>query len=253
MYYTSRALFNPENDPDKDDWHFYHDALALLTSESCKEWMRQRGILKHWILPEQGLQDNDPDLSRYANNPVGNSPDFMPLDTSLNRDMHTDVNRHCMQTVLLPEDDPRKFSLSTPKRGDSAYVRVWQGCPEDRRILQDVLAFKNRLLAAYKAKGTAVVNTPGHRGVRASSTSANRNHGGKRNQSSPTVDQYRSKWYHPDCKSAMEDTAAMTLDEIAARRQQMEVTIESDGCSVEDHDEQQSFGIEDNSGESEEE
>ena len=39
----------------KDNWLFYHDALTLMKGEDCKEWMHNKGILKHWILPVKHL------------------------------------------------------------------------------------------------------------------------------------------------------------------------------------------------------
>eukprot|EP00957_Ditylum_brightwellii_P032775 2484663-Ditylum_brightwellii.AAC.1 len=39
----------------KDDFLFYHDALSLMTNKESLEWMREKNILKHWILPEEGL------------------------------------------------------------------------------------------------------------------------------------------------------------------------------------------------------
>ena len=38
----------------------------------------------------------------------------------------------------LPEDDSKKFSLSTPKHLLSLIHRVWKGCPLSKRITQNV-------------------------------------------------------------------------------------------------------------------
>lgn len=35
----------------KDSFYFYHDALSLMTATSTMDWMRETGILKHWLLP----------------------------------------------------------------------------------------------------------------------------------------------------------------------------------------------------------
>ena len=37
IYVESRKLFNPTNDPEKDDWWFYHDALSLMASETTQQ------------------------------------------------------------------------------------------------------------------------------------------------------------------------------------------------------------------------
>ena len=46
-----------------------------------------------WILPQLGLND---DIDSYVGWPVGNSPEFMPWDASLNNDAHETVRRHCV-------------------------------------------------------------------------------------------------------------------------------------------------------------
>ena len=65
-----------------------------------------------------GLQDGTP----YAVRPVGNSPEFMPLDNSLNRDILHIFCFHCVLSRFVldmegtdEEDSNMRFSLSTPK------------------------------------------------------------------------------------------------------------------------------------------
>ena len=68
------------------------------------------------------------DQTIYEGRP--NSPEFMPLDNSLNADLKLSHDRHCVLTRRLPKNDPRKFSMSTPKlisclpkqRGDSSGI-----------------------------------------------------------------------------------------------------------------------------------
>ena len=45
----------------------------------------RESLLHRWLLPINGLQDRTP----YVGLPVGNIPEFMPLDNSLNRDILT--------------------------------------------------------------------------------------------------------------------------------------------------------------------
>jgi hypothetical protein len=64
----------------------------------------------------------------------------MPLDNNLNQDLHTDVNMQVAATMVLDEDDDRKFSTSTPNRLKDAYLKVWQSIgPTPKRIVEDVL------------------------------------------------------------------------------------------------------------------
>ena len=67
----------------EDDFFIGHDALVLITAKETIEWMKDQNYFHRWLLPMNGLQDGTP----YAGRPVGNIPDFMPLDNSLNRDI----------------------------------------------------------------------------------------------------------------------------------------------------------------------
>ena len=90
-------------------WMVYHDALSLMTAKSTKQWMREKGYLKQWMLPSDDLFDNLPNEIKksHEGKPVGNSPEFMPLDTHLNQDLHESHNLHATVTSHLPETVPR--------------------------------------------------------------------------------------------------------------------------------------------------
>jgi hypothetical protein len=76
----------------------------------------------------------------------------MNWDKSLNKDTHESVNEHVQQTINLAKDDPRKFSLETPKVGTSSYLRVLDPemtgvYPKSEGIIQDTeQAFGSALL-----------------------------------------------------------------------------------------------------------
>ena len=67
----------------EDDFFIVHDALVLMKAKETIEWMKEKNYYHRWLLPMNGLQDGTP----YAGRPVGNSPEFMPLDDSLNMDI----------------------------------------------------------------------------------------------------------------------------------------------------------------------
>ena len=65
-----------------------------------------------------GLQDG----THYAGLPVGNSPEFMPLDNSLNIDILHSLRFHCVLSRFVldgegtdEEERNMHFSFSTPK------------------------------------------------------------------------------------------------------------------------------------------
>ncbi len=87
--------------------------------------MKEQDILKHWILPELGCNDEvvtenaDGEVlksKRYSRRPVGDCAEAMPLDNSLFRDLRTSLDIHVTLTSLLAKDDPRRFSKGTPKK-----------------------------------------------------------------------------------------------------------------------------------------
>ena len=67
----------------EEDFFIVHNALVLMTAKETIECMKEKNYYHRWLLPMIGLQDGTP----YAGRPVGNSPEFMPLDNSLNRDI----------------------------------------------------------------------------------------------------------------------------------------------------------------------
>ena len=76
----------------KDDFFIVHDALVLMTAKEKIKWMNEKNCFHRWLLPMNGLQDGTP----YAGRPVGNSPEFMPLQNILNRDILNSLRFHCV-------------------------------------------------------------------------------------------------------------------------------------------------------------
>ena len=76
----------------EDDFFIVHDALVLMTVKETIQWMKEKNYYHSLLMPMNGLQDGTP----YAGLPVGNSPKFMPLDNSLNRDILHSLRFHCV-------------------------------------------------------------------------------------------------------------------------------------------------------------
>ena len=100
---------------------FYHDALSQMTANKTVEWMKREGYYKRWLIPQKGCNAD----TVYANRPVGNSPEFMPLDNSLNQDIQVSLSLHCAVSAHLPDDDSRKFSMRTPNTIVEAIGKIW--------------------------------------------------------------------------------------------------------------------------------
>ena len=90
----------------------------------------------------------------------------MPLDASLNKDLHDGVRRNCQATSHLDDADPQKFSLKDTKMGLDAYLRTWELVPTSKRILEDIDGVFESMHFIVAAEGVAIpgrANRPGHR------------------------------------------------------------------------------------------
>ena len=102
----------------EDDFFIVHDALGLMTAKETIKWMKEKNCFNRWLLPMNGLQDETP----YSGRPIGNSPMFMNLDNSLNRDILQSLRFHCVLSRFLldgegtdEEERNIRFIFSTPK------------------------------------------------------------------------------------------------------------------------------------------
>ena len=166
MYTETKNAMEPTH---CDNWYFYHDALSLMTAASSRKWMEEKGILKHWWLPKEGVNDWS---KEYKNRPACNSPEMMPLGTSLNRGVHAAASRHAALTDKMDADNPKKFARDTPSRLSESYFRVWRGdgrgaAPSDARIAQDCKKFVPSCWAIFKAAGVVVQGLGDRNGQRA--------------------------------------------------------------------------------------
>ena len=123
--------------------------------------MRQNGYLHRWLLPLNGLQEVTP----YAGCPVGDSPEFMPLDNPLNRDilhslrMHSVLSRYIVDgEENTKEERSMCFSYSTSReltRGLKHRRDSKMGASSSVRIIEDVDLALKALEIVYRANGAA--------------------------------------------------------------------------------------------------
>ena len=124
---------------------------------------------------------------------------------SLNNDIQSSLSLHCAITAHLPDDDPRKFSLATPKTIVSGIRRLYGNeggnVPSSRRIIQDCDKALRAFGVVYEHGGRMVpglANRNGHRNI-----AAGRNRsgwGGVRVKN--LLVQEVGRWLHADAVSA---------------------------------------------------
>ena len=198
----------------ENDFVVYHDALNFMYAKENKAWMKQqmingRSYYKIWVLPENDLNSG----TNYDGRPVGNTPELMPLDQSLNQDVHLCVGRHVAMTRGLDRDDPRCFGIDTPKQAFRAYSRVWEEWPPSHRIIEDVYRVVHSLKAIYDKKGGVIDKVPrsGHRAVVNKDLQG---WGGKRvrKTNEEILAKQDEHWTHPDAEEALRDLCNQSLD-----------------------------------------
>ena len=146
--------------------YVYHDALSLMTSASTRAWMKTQGgdhrlgsFYDRWILPKNGLNKG----TNWASSPVGNSPEMMPLDCTLFKDLIDSLNRHVAMTRHADDNDRRKFSRRTPSEQIRALKRLWnpalpagEGAPSSARIVHDIEKVVRSMKQIREAGGNAI-------------------------------------------------------------------------------------------------
>ena len=108
---------------DNKEWMICHNSLSMFVAAENREWMSKEKVRDSrtyrdvFLFPKDGLNAG---ISRYGHHWVGNSPEFMPWDCSLFRDLDVSLRYHVALMSKLADDNPPKFSLATPKQIDSA-------------------------------------------------------------------------------------------------------------------------------------
>ena len=102
----------------------------------------------------------------YSGRPVCNSPKFMPLDNSLNRDNLLSLRFHYVLSCFVldgegtvKEERNMRFRFSKLKEIARGLKRIWEskiGTPSSARMIQDVDLALKALEIVYRANGAAV-------------------------------------------------------------------------------------------------
>ena len=164
--------------------------------------------------------------TRYDMHPVGNSPEFMPMDNSLNACLNRSHERHCAITSKLHKNDPRKFSLATPKTISRGIRRLFEcdegeeGVPSSSRIIHDVDYAWDSMMVVYQSKGAIVQDRLCRNGHRYSKSGTG-DRGGKRFKG----ELKKEKWLDPGARQ-------VKLEELHGINPPMEFTDDEDDDSV---------------------
>ena len=135
-------------------WVFYHDALSQWWEKGeggAQEYLASRGFAdRQW---RARGETNDKIDKNYRNKLMGDSPELMPLDSSLFGDLIEKVAMLVVSTGRMEGED--RYTMGTPDEAWRAMVEAWSLVPEER-ILEDIGRFKSALEAIVAAKGAYV-------------------------------------------------------------------------------------------------
>ena len=112
----------------------YHDALSTWWSKDAQTYLESKGF-KYRQMQSLGPTNQG---TRYETKLVGDSPELMPLDNNLFSDFSTALINNVCATRHLPNDDPNKFSIGTPKLTLLAMRKTWETHPTPERIAEDI-------------------------------------------------------------------------------------------------------------------
>ena len=146
----------------EDDFFIVHDALVLMTAKETIKWTKEKNCFHRWLLTMNVLQDGTP----YAGSPVGNSPEFMTLDNSLNIDILQSLRFHCVLSRFFArrggkrrgrEEYALQFLYTKGNRPrNEAYMIIKMGTPSLARIIEDVDLALKALEIVYLENGASV-------------------------------------------------------------------------------------------------
>jgi hypothetical protein len=164
-----------------ESYMWSHDSLTQMTNGVCRRWMRIKGVWRRWMKPELGLNDcvlfiNKNRVTettiRYKKRPVGDQPELMPHDSSLNYDINCALSLHVMMTNHLEDSDPRKMRKRTPAEIVKCKTKLCHPetgvVPKSAHIIQDVKKVPKYLVEIVRNGGLIVhglVNRNGHRAL----------------------------------------------------------------------------------------
>ena len=127
--------------PFANTWKIYHDALPQWWEKGAQEHMKARGFYdRQWM----ARGETNAKVGRYKNKLMGDSPELMPLDSSLFSDLIEGIALHVVATAKLPKGE--KYSMGTPDEAWRTMIEVWMtAVPSPGRIVQDIDRFSTAL------------------------------------------------------------------------------------------------------------
>ena len=226
MYEKSRDAFTVDGVTD-ESFRIYHDALSQLTDSACQKYIQDKGYHKYFILPVLGCNDVIRNSKgginiKFKGRNIGDSPELMPLDTSIFADLMRAIHYHVARTRCFRSDSKYKFSVATPLKVESVVSRLWnKDAIPIARINQDIERVAEAMKVIVSQRGVVVYGWGDRNGWRSiklqeycsvlnkdfAELSRKGKHGGLRVK----AETYKTMYSHPDVKMGLDEI--IDLDE----------------------------------------
>ena len=140
------------NTPFVDNQAIYHDALPQWWEKSAQDHILIRGFWhRQWMANDL---TNGKIHGRYRNRLMGDSPELMPLDSSLFNDLIKGIALNIVATGSIGRG--RRYSMGLPVNAWRTMTAVWETTPSSCRVIQDIDRFGKALDCIIEAKGSYV-------------------------------------------------------------------------------------------------
>ena len=145
-------------------WLIYHDALPQWWEKETQEYIQSRGFAqRQW---RANAETNAVLPRHYRDRLMGDSPELMPLDSSLFSDLIEKVAWLVVSTTSLKAEG-KHYSMDTPDNAWKTMVAAWGEIPQ-KRVVDNIKRFESALDAIIAADGAYVSDKDlrnGHRMV----------------------------------------------------------------------------------------
>ena len=135
-------------------WATNGDGLAQWWADETQQYFKDT-YPAEWARQIRAVGEVNAGFPNYKGSLVGNSPEFMPLDSNLFADIERLIIVHRALTYEYAAGDARRFSIGTPKQCASTVRRVWEMIP-GHRIIRDCDRWQEAYVQVNKAGGKVV-------------------------------------------------------------------------------------------------
>jgi hypothetical protein len=158
------------------DWKIYHDRLSQWWEAEAQDYIKSKGFGdRQWRASRStndAIKAAGDKTNYYVDSLMGDTPEAMPLDSSLFNDLIEANGKAVISTRLehvTKKDGGKKYTMSDPENAWITMCDMWTSCAiKPQRIIDDITKLRIAFDKIIEASGTIVEeldNRNGHRKV----------------------------------------------------------------------------------------